>query len=103
MLADVVARRSTCTGPRVILSPDPELNVGRQSDLRGAQGSDDMPILLTDPHAQYHDRAQQVVVQSGSPLHSGVSVYCGRQRVVQVQADGVRDALALLDGQFQRN
>ncbi|CAK5280264.1 unnamed protein product [Mycena citricolor] len=48
MLADVVARRSKCTGPRVLLSPEPE-----------AGSSSDQPILLTDPHASY--RQQQLV------------------------------------------
>jgi AP-1-like factor len=109
LLAEVVARRSKCTGPRVVLSPDPEMealarrqNDGRSSDDRG---SDDMPVLLTDPHAQYHER-EQARSHSRSPLSTTtqeVLFQCGRQRVMEVEADGVRDALALLDGQYQRS
>ncbi|KIJ45292.1 hypothetical protein M422DRAFT_779186 [Sphaerobolus stellatus SS14] len=97
MLAEVVARRSKCTGP--VLSSEPELDAltRRQSDGR-TRGADDMPVLLTDPHAQYHEHAGS---QSGSPLQHGLSLH--RQRVLEVQAEGVRDALALLDGQFQRS
>jgi len=101
MLADVVTRRSTCSGP--VMSSDPELDAytGRQSGAR--RGNDDMPILLTDPHAHYHEHSHHS--QDGSPTlsHTGVSLQCTRQRVLEVQADGVRDALALLDGQFHRH
>ena len=107
LLAEVVARRSKCTGPRVLLSPDPEIEaVARRQDdgqSSGDRGSDDMPVLLTDPHAQYHKREQ--ARNSCSPSSSAspeVVVQCGRQRVLEVETDGVRDALALLDGQYQR-
>lgn len=100
LLADVVARRSKCTGPRVVLSPDPELDAitARQSRRNIVdRGSDDMPILLTDPHAQYHVRPDSIV-----PTSSEMMIHCGRERVVEVNTEGVRDALALLDGEFQR-
>lgn len=58
-----------------------------------------MPILLTDPHAQYHERT----LSNGQPGHVARLVQCGQQRVVEVKAEGVRDALAVLDGQYQRN
>ena len=104
LLAEVVARRSSCTGPRFILSPDPQLDSRRPSDSQGRpddplRGSDDMPILLTDPHAQYHERT----LSNGQPGHVARLVQCGQQRVVEVKAEGVRDALAVLDGQYQRN
>ncbi|GJJ09654.1 hypothetical protein Clacol_003878 [Clathrus columnatus] len=101
LLANVVARRSKCTGPRVVLSPDPELDAlsarrsGRSLDDRG---SDDMSVLLTDPHAQYHDRPDSIISRPTEMM-----IQCGRQRVVEVNAEGVQDALALLDGQFQRS
>ena len=100
LLAEVVARRSKCNGPRVILSPDPEveaLGPPTSDDRPVVRGSDDMPILLTDPHAQYHHG------QANHPSSSGSQVLCGRQRVVEVETKGVQDALALLDGQYQRN
>lgn len=95
LLADVVARRSKCTGPRVVISPDPELEIRRNILNRG---SDEMPVLLSDPHVQYHDRSDTIV--STSP---GMMIQCGQQRVVEVNAEGVQDALALLDGEFQRS
>ncbi|KAF8591897.1 hypothetical protein K439DRAFT_1643890 [Ramaria rubella] len=107
LLADVVARRSKCTGPRVVLSPDPELEAlaRRQQQSDGSavdRGSDDMPILLTDPHAQYHEQAHSR--GQGSPSSTPEAhLQCGRQRVIEVEADGVRDALAMLDGQYQRS
>ncbi|KAF8501891.1 hypothetical protein JB92DRAFT_3084348 [Gautieria morchelliformis] len=109
LLAEVVARRSKCTGPRITLSsPDPDMEAlaRRPSDGRTIdRGSDDMPILLTHPHAQYleltqtHNQPGHGSSSSGSPLH----FQCGQQRVLEVDAEGVRDALAMLDGQFQRN
>lgn len=102
LLAEVVARRSKCTGPRVILSPDPEMEAlaRRNSDGRVDRGSDDMPILLTDPHAQYHERARS---HGHSSSGSSVLLQCGRQHVVEVETKGVQDALAMLDGQYQRS
>jgi hypothetical protein len=95
LLADAVARRLKCSGPRVV-EPDYEALVRRQSDGQAVdRGSDDMPVLLTDPHAQYHERSSS----NSSAMH----YQCGRQRVVEVEAEGVRDALAILDGQFQKS
>ena len=105
LLAEVVARRSSCTGPRLILSADPEVESRRSSDGRPIdplRGSDDMPILLTDPHAQYHERTLSHEHPNHPSSSSGL-VQCGRQRVLEVQAEGIRDALAMLDGQYQRN
>ncbi|KAF8516203.1 hypothetical protein BU17DRAFT_51065 [Hysterangium stoloniferum] len=98
LLADVVARRSKYMGPRGIVSPGSEIEAltRRQSGGQAVdRGSDDMPVLLTDPHAQYNERS--------SSNSSAMVVPCGQQRVVEVEAEGVRDALAFLDGQFQRS
>jgi AP-1-like transcription factor len=107
LLAEVVTRRSRCAA--LTPGPDMEALVPQPSDGRTIdRGSDDMPILLTDPHAQYmqmtqhHSHASHGSSSSGSALH----LQCGQQgqqRVVEVAAEGVRDALAMLDGQFQRN
>ncbi|TFK89639.1 hypothetical protein K466DRAFT_544948 [Polyporus arcularius HHB13444] len=76
LLADVVARRSKCTGPRVEISPAP----GSITPERGRQRT-----RTSSP--------PQLVPQE-------VLVKCGRQRVREVMADGVRDALRLLDARF---
>ncbi|KAI0756681.1 hypothetical protein C8Q80DRAFT_49188 [Daedaleopsis nitida] len=111
LLAEVVARRSKCTGPRVELSPAP----GSITPERGlspglglpafVQQLDSQSIILTDPHAQYHERQRTRVCTSGmsSPpqlVPQDVLVKCGRQRVREVMADGVRDALRILDARF---
>lgn len=86
LLADVVARRSKCTGPRVTLSPTPE-----PSSLE--DGPDSRSVILTDPHAHYHERHRS----SPKLVPQDELVRCGQERVRQVQAAGVRDALRLLD------
>lgn len=97
LLADVVARRSKCTGPRVSLSPPPESpspNGGISPHVAESQS-----ILLTDPHAHYHEKERQ---RSSPPrlVPEDVLLRCEQQRVRQVHAAGVRDALRLLDAKF---
>jgi len=63
---------------------------------------DNNSILLTDPHAQYNEKIR---VGGGSflsqdPIAQDVMVTCGRSRVKEVRADGVRDALRLLDTKY---
>ncbi|KAJ6575227.1 hypothetical protein B0H19DRAFT_1127762, partial [Mycena capillaripes] len=87
MLADVVARRTKCTGPRIILTPPPVAQVA-------AGTSSEQPVLLTDPHA--HFREKERARTSASPPRE----HCGQRRVREVQADAVREALRLLDGKF---
>lgn len=61
-------------------------------------GQDDSPVLLTDPHARYHEsRRGSAFSREGSASTVDIVVSCGRSRVREVQADGVRDALRLLD------
>ncbi|KAJ7487711.1 hypothetical protein B0H11DRAFT_2014561 [Mycena galericulata] len=90
MLADVVARRSKCTGPRVMLSPPPEHAVA-------AGANSEQPILLTDPHAHFREKERARV--SHSPPR--VQEICGQRGIREVHAEGVRDALRLLDAKFQ--
>jgi AP-1-like factor len=68
LLADVVARRSKCAGPSVVISPAP-------GTVTPERSISPRPRLVP----------QEILVQ------------CGRQRVLQVQAEGVREALAVLD------
>ncbi|OBZ79289.1 hypothetical protein A0H81_00886 [Grifola frondosa] len=90
LLAEVVARRSKCTGPRVEISPAP----GSVTPERGispptgalapfSQQMDSQAIILTDPHAQYHERQRARVGGASSPpqlVPQEVLVRCGRQR-----------------------
>ena len=111
LLAEVVARRSKCTGPRVEISPAPG-SITPERDLSPGLGLpafiqqlDSQSIILTDPHAQYHERQRTRGSGSGtsSPpqlVPQDVLVKCGRQRVREVMTDGVRDALRLLDARF---
>ncbi|KAG6842571.1 hypothetical protein C0991_000097 [Blastosporella zonata] len=105
LLAEVVSRRSKCTGPRVVISPalgsiTPERTTSPPvSNLPAGQE----PILLTDPHAHY--REKELVRSNGLPpsprlVPQEVLISCGRQRVREVQTDAVRAALRLLDAKF---
>ncbi|KIO08181.1 hypothetical protein M404DRAFT_14277 [Pisolithus tinctorius Marx 270] len=99
LLAEVVARRSKCTGSRVVISPapgsiTPERVAGPQHD--GSEAEDSQSILLTDPNERFHQ-------EHGSPprlVPQDVLIECGRRRMREVNADGVREALRLLDSKF---
>ncbi|KAJ7038082.1 hypothetical protein C8F04DRAFT_367318 [Mycena alexandri] len=94
MLADVVARRTKCTGPRIILTPPPTASELGAPVAAGTNS--EQPVLLTDPHA--HFREKERARASVSP--SRMQERCGQKRVREVQADAVREALRLLDGKF---
>ncbi|TFK41051.1 hypothetical protein BDQ12DRAFT_696989 [Crucibulum laeve] len=104
LLADVVASRSKCTGPRLVLSPEPRIGTieGISETQLGntPQSGVGEPVILTDPHARYKERH----VSSTSPplqlVPQEVLLKCGRQRVREVHTDAVRDALRLLDTKF---
>lgn len=105
LLADVVARRSKCTGPRVVISPALGAITPERVDSPPAYNSqappDDQSILLTNPHTRYH--STQV---NGSPpklVHQELLAECGRQRVREVRAEAVREALHLLDVKFSQS
>ncbi|KAI0639729.1 hypothetical protein C8Q77DRAFT_1152686 [Trametes polyzona] len=107
LLAEVVARRTKCTGPTVEISPAPGTITPERGLSPGlpayTQQQDSQPIILTDPHAQYHERQRTRANGASSPpqlVPQEVLVKCGRQRVREVMADGVRDALRLLDARF---
>jgi AP-1-like factor len=85
LLADVVARRSKCTGPRVVLSPDPG-SVPTQSNSPSATTSEpsrptaDMP---DNDHLTAH------------PLEA--QIRCGKPSIRELPAEAVRDAMRLLE------
>lgn len=107
LLAEVVAGRSKCTGPRIILSPPPS----QPSDPEPAPADDDEPhpdssaIILTDPHAQYKENQQKRNLSLSPPpklVPHEELLECGRRRgpIREVHAGAVREALRLLDAKF---
>ncbi|KAL6310058.1 hypothetical protein BKA93DRAFT_182459 [Sparassis latifolia] len=102
LLAEVVARRSKCDGPSVEICSAPERGLTPVVPPVSQQAETlNQPVLLTDPHAHYH-RSQRRPGSSPPPqlVPQEVLIRCGRQRVREVMADGVRDALRLLDAKF---
>jgi len=106
LLAEVVARRSKCTGSRVVISPAPGSVTPERSTLMaghsrqgGSTAPDHHSVLLTNPHERYHQQQRE---QSPPPrlVPQEVLIECGRRRMREVNADGVREALRLLDSKF---
>ncbi len=105
LLAEVVARRSKCAGPTVVISPPPgSITPERTSspvapkDGPRAGGEGDV-ILLSDPHANYHMKERDRSACSSPNLEL---LQCSRTRSVrEVHRAGVREALALLDSRFR--
>ncbi|KAG6911884.1 hypothetical protein DXG01_000131 [Tephrocybe rancida] len=105
LLAEVVARRAKCTGPKVVISPALGSITPERTSSPGALdlATEQEPILLTDPHAHYREKER---VRFNEPtLSSGlvpqeVLISCGRRRVREVQTDAVQAALRLLDAKF---
>ena len=105
LLADVVARRSKCSGPTVVIEPalgsiTPERST---TPAKGVTHTSDA-ILLSDPHALFKQKQERGLV-TGSPPPRLVPhdelVACAQRRAPrQVQAAGVREALEMLDAQF---
>ncbi|CAE6377863.1 unnamed protein product [Rhizoctonia solani] len=89
LLADVVAGRTKCTSSRVRLSLTPEQDTGRyEHDNTG-----DFSESLEGDSEQHSLRSHPTLVPQDA------LVRCGRERLMRVQAEGVRDALAMLDVQ----
>ncbi|KAJ3778000.1 hypothetical protein FB446DRAFT_46082 [Lentinula raphanica] len=106
LLADVVARRSKCTGPRVVISPapgsitperiaSPDLSVNTTHEKNG----DSEAVVLTDPHALFREQEK---ARSSPPrlVPQEILMQRGQERLRQVQAAGVREALRLLDAKY---
>lgn len=93
LLADVVARRSKCTGPRVVISPAP----GSCTPERSTTPMDDEGMSSPPPppvKEEIREPPLQLVPEE-------ILLRCGQQqRLREVQASGVRDALRLLDAKF---
>lgn len=107
LLADVVARRSKCSGPTVVIEPalgsiTPERSTTPATGV--AHTSD--AILLSDPHALFKEKQERglgLVTRSPPPRlvpHDELVACAQRRAPRQVQAAGVREALEMLDAQF---
>jgi hypothetical protein len=86
LLAEVVARKSVCSGPQLVVSSsnplipiNPRPTIDRTEISATHQVGDSPPPRLV-PHE--------------------VLLECGRTRMRQVRTDGVREALRLLDAKF---
>ena len=79
LLAEVVASRSKCAGPQLVISSTPPTRIrdGQTSGVDRHGGNS--PIKLVD---------EKILLE------------CGRRRVRQVHMDGVQDALRMLDAKF---
>ncbi|KAF9240877.1 hypothetical protein BU15DRAFT_87452 [Melanogaster broomeanus] len=104
LLAEVVARRSKCVGSRVVISPapgsiTPEREAGPSHHASSTVVGEDQSVLLTDPHEHFHQKQRQ---QESPPrlVPQHVLIECGRRKMKEVNADGVREALRLLDQKF---
>lgn len=95
LLADVVARRSKCTGPRVVISPALGAATPDRADSPpGVPTPPPRQELLNTMMRNVRDRAP------GSPprlVPQEVLIECGRRRVREVRADAVKEALHMLD------
>ncbi|KAI0814862.1 hypothetical protein BC629DRAFT_1256198, partial [Irpex lacteus] len=118
LLAEVVSRRVKCTGPRVEIYPapgsiTPERGISPLTLPTGfSQEQQHLNQMMTNPHHHLNmqNNSMSFVVErerAGAPSPSlqlvpqEVLVQCGRQqRVREVHADAVRDALRLLDAKF---
>jgi len=101
LLANVVASRAKCTGPRVVLSPHPEC-IPTPSPVPPAPPIDNETIILTDPHAQYREKEKAQLQETIPPqlVHQDVLVRCAQHRIREVPTSAVRDALRILDVRF---
>lgn len=103
LLAEVVARRSKCTGSRVVISPAPDSATpdhnAQLSHHEPTTASEDQSVLLMDPHEHFRQRQMQ---RESPPqlVPQHVLIECGRRRVREVNTDGVKEALRLLDQKF---
>jgi len=89
LLAEVVANRSKCNGPQLVISPTSQF---RQD---GVEPMTNCPTSGKDSSSSRQpDRSPPRLVPEE------VLLRCGRRRMRQVHADGVQEALRILDAKF---
>ncbi|CCL98989.1 uncharacterized protein FIBRA_00997 [Fibroporia radiculosa] len=105
LLAEVVARRSKCSGPRVEIyaapgsvNPERTLSPGKSDPSQQAHER----LLSSELPSQFDQSGSSLNAPSPPPqlVPQEVLISCGRQRVREVMTDGVHDALRLLDAKF---
>ncbi|KAL1726880.1 hypothetical protein EV714DRAFT_218518 [Schizophyllum commune] len=124
MLADVVSRRSKCTGPRVVIEPAPGSITperGRSPEVEGSipphdgSTSHDGSTATLDraaPHDQSTTPHHQSTTPPAPPLKQEeddrpmlvpqhVLKTCGRRGMREVEVTAVQEALRLLDAKFR--
>ncbi|KAF8807508.1 hypothetical protein BYT27DRAFT_7138477 [Phlegmacium glaucopus] len=79
LLAEVVASRTKCSGPQLVISSTPPTQIRGERTSAADRHGGDSPIRLVD---------------------EAYLLECGRRRVRQVHSDGVREALRMLDAKF---
>ena len=79
LLAEVVASRTKCAGPQLVVSSTPSTQVRGKRTSGADRHGGDSPIRLVD---------EKILLE------------CGRRRVRQVHMDGVQEALRMLDAKF---
>jgi hypothetical protein len=89
LLAEVVVNRSKCNGPQLEISPTSQFHQDRVEPITNC------PINGKDSSSSRHpDRSPPKLVPEE------VLLRCGRRRMRQVHADGVQEALRILDAKF---
>ena len=78
LLAEVVASRTKCSGPQLVISSTPPTTMGGERNSEEEKRGDS-PIRLVD---------ERILLE------------CGRRKIRQVHTDGVREALRMLDAKF---
>lgn len=97
LLAEVVARRSKCTGPTVVISPAP----GEATPERVASpGTNAQTYSIQELFLSTADTRNSTHVEHRTSSQQNMMVGCGHKGVREVYTDGVRDALYLLDETF---
>jgi hypothetical protein len=79
LLAEVVASRTKCAGPQLVVSSTPYTQIRGEQTSRPDRHRGDSPIRLVD---------EKILLE------------CGRRRIRQVHTDGVQEALRMLDAKF---
>ena len=93
LLAEVVARRSKCTGPTVVISPAP----GEATPEREASPeANEQPYSIPELFLSTTEKQDPTDTKDRTPSQS-MMVGCGHRGVREVHTDGVRDALYLLN------
>jgi len=93
LLADVVASRTACSGPRFVFSSQPER-------LGNGLLEPEVDIHVGGGKEETGSRAADEQRSSLRLIPEEVLVECGRRNMRRVHTDGVREALRLLDAKF---